>query len=131
MVADVVRHAFDAFTRRDLDAFLETLDPDVRLRSLMTEAEQAEYHGYDGVRAWYAAVFDVFPDWSPSLRELREEGEAALGCFDVFATAASSGVRIAQGYHFAAHVRDGRLDYFGFFRSEEDARQAVGLEGPE
>jgi ketosteroid isomerase-like protein len=131
MVDDLARRAYEAFNERDLDGFLELLDPDVRMRSLMTEAEQADYQGYDGVRQWYAAVFEIFPDWRPQLRELDTDGAVAVGCFDVLATAAASGVRIEQSYHFAARELDGLLDYFGFFRSREAAREAVGLGDPE
>ena len=131
MVADLVRRAYAAFNERDLDGLLELLDPDVRMRSLMTEAEQAEYLGHDGVRQWYSAVFEVFPDWSPQLQELDIHGAAAVGCFEALATAAGSGVRIEQRYHFAARELDGRLDYFGFFRSREAARDAVGLDDAE
>jgi ketosteroid isomerase-like protein len=125
---DLVHRAFDAFNRRDLDGLLAMLAPDVRVHSLMTEAEREDYHGHEGVREWHAAVFEIFPDWRPLAREIRELGDGAvIVVFDVTATAAGSGARIEQSYWQAARVRDGLIEFFGFYRSEEDAREALGL----
>jgi ketosteroid isomerase-like protein len=52
----LVRRSFAAFNARDVEGLLELLDPEVRVRSLMTEAEGAVYSGHDGVRAWLAAI---------------------------------------------------------------------------
>ena len=44
------------------------------------------------------------------------------------ATAAASGVRIEQDYWQAIRLRDGRIAFFGFYRSEDEALEA--LDGP-
>jgi ketosteroid isomerase-like protein len=127
MVAELLRRAFDAFNRRDLDGLLALLAPDVRVHSLMTEPERAEYHGHQGVREWHAAIFEVFPDWCPEIRDIRELDEGAIVRFEAKATAATSGVRIEQTYWQAATVRDGLITFYGFYRREQDAREALGL----
>jgi ketosteroid isomerase-like protein len=127
MAADVVRRAFDAFNRRDLDGLLALLHPDVRVHSLLTEPEGPEFRGHEGVREWLAAVFEVFPDWSPQVRELRDLGDRTIVMFDALATAAGSGVRIEQTYWQAATVSGGLVTFFGFYRREQDAREALGL----
>jgi ketosteroid isomerase-like protein len=125
---DLVQRAFDAFNRKDLEGLLELLHPEVHVHSLMTEAECVDYFGHQGVREWHAAVFEIFPDWQPKLREVRDHGDsAATAVFVATATAAGSGVRIEQSYWEATHVRDGLVDFFGFYRSEGDAREALGL----
>ena len=122
---ELVRRAFDAHDARDLEGLLAMMHPEVQVHSLMTEAERADYHGHQGVREWYAAIFEVFPDWRPRLREVRDLDGAALIRFDVTATGTGSGVRIEQSYWQGARVRDGLVDYFGFFRSEQDALEAL------
>jgi hypothetical protein len=67
------------------------------------------------------------PDWRPQLREIRELDGGALVRFDVTATGSGSGVRIEQTYWQGARLRDGAVDYFGFYRSAEDARAALNL----
>jgi ketosteroid isomerase-like protein len=125
MVVDLVRRAFDAFNRGDIEGLLELLDPDIRIHSLMTEPERAEYHGYQGVRDWFAAIFEIFPAWRPEPREIEDLGDASILRFDVTATAVTSGVRIDQSYWQAGRFRDGLITFFGFYRSEEDARKAL------
>jgi ketosteroid isomerase-like protein len=129
MLEELVRRAFEKFNSRDLDGLLELLHEDVRVHSLMTEAERQDYHGHQGVREWQAAVFDVFPDWCPQPREVHAVGDDAVVVpFDVTATGAGSGVRLEQGYWLAARVRDGLIDFYGFYRREQDALEALGRE---
>ena len=41
------------------------------------------------------------------------------------ATGAGSGVPVDQNYRLGARVRDAKIVFFGFFRTEEDAIEAV------
>ena len=124
---DVVQRAFDAFRSRDLESLLGLLDPDVRIRSLMTESERPLYHGHDGAREWLEAVVDVFPDWQPVPREPCALGDhAVITPFEVSATGVGSGVPIDQLYWQAARLHEGRILAFGFYRSEPDALAALG-----
>jgi PAS domain S-box-containing protein len=61
----VVRAAFDAFAERDIDTILELCDPDVAVRPVATLARAGRsdaYRGYDGVRAYFRDVADVWAD---------------------------------------------------------------------
>jgi ketosteroid isomerase-like protein len=122
----VVRAAVDAFMERDLDGILALADEQIVLRSLLTEAERPLYHGHDGVRDWFQNVFGVFPDWQPRPRPAtHDEGGAVVIGLDVTATGAGSGVPIDQVYWLGARVRDAKIVFFGFFRTESDALDAV------
>ena len=122
----VVRRAVDAFMARDLDGILAVADERIVLRSLLTEAERPLYRGHAGVRDWFDKVFGVFPDWKPRPRPAShdEDGSVVIG-LDVTATGAGSGVPIDQIYWLGARVRDAKILFFGFFRTEEDALAAV------
>jgi ketosteroid isomerase-like protein len=105
MSEQVVRRAVDAFMARDLDGILAVADPDIVLRSLLTEAERPLYHGHDGVRDWFDAVFGVFPDWRPQPRPASHDRDADL----------LAGSRLEAA----------KIVFFGFFRTEDDALEAV------
>jgi len=123
----LVRRAVDAFMARDLDGILAVADEEIVLRSLLTEAERPLYHGHDGVRDWFDNVFGVFPDWQPRPRPASahdEDGAVVIG-LDVTATGAGSGVPIDQTYWLGARVRGAKIVFFGFFRTESDALEAV------
>jgi ketosteroid isomerase-like protein len=122
----LVRQAVEAFMARDLQGILDLADPQITVCSLLTEAERPLYHGHDGVREWFDAVFGVFPDWTPAPRAAShdEDGAVVIG-LDVTATGAGSGVPIDQTYWLGARVRDAKIVFFGFFRTESDALEAV------
>ena len=126
MAEAVVRRAVEAFVARDLDGILELADEQIVLRSLLTEAERPLYHGHDGVREWFHAVFGVFPDWRPQPRAAAYDDEGAVVmCLDVTATGAGSGAPVDQTYWLGARVEAAKIRFFGFFRTEQDALDAV------
>jgi ketosteroid isomerase-like protein len=122
----LVRRAVQAFMARDLDGILDVADPAIVLRSLLTEPERPLYHGHEGVREWFDNVFGVFPDWQPAPRPASydEDGSVVIP-LDVTATGAGSGVPIDQTYWLGARVRDAKIVFFGFFRTESDALEGV------
>jgi ketosteroid isomerase-like protein len=126
MSEEITRRAISAFMARDLDGILAVADPRIQLRSLLTEAERPLYHGHDGVREWFDAVFGVFPDWRPQPRAASyDEDGAVVIPLDVTATGAGSGVPIDQTYWLGARVQAEKITFFGFFRTEDDAMQAI------
>jgi ketosteroid isomerase-like protein len=122
----LVRRAVEAFMARDLDGILAVAAPEIELRSLLTEAERPLYRGHEGVRDWFHAVFGVFPDWRPQPRRAcHDENGAVVIPLDVTATGAESGVPIDQTYWLGARVQADKIVFFGFFRTESDAMDAV------
>jgi ketosteroid isomerase-like protein len=126
MAEELVRRTINAFMARDLEGILALAHPSITLRSLLTEPERPVYFGHDGVRDWFAAVFGVFPDWRPEPRPASydENGAVVIG-LDVTATGAESGVPIDQNYWLGARVQADKITFFGFFRTEQDALDAV------
>jgi ketosteroid isomerase-like protein len=123
-----VLSAFAAFSSRDIDTLLDLSHDDVEVKSLMTEPEREVYEGHDGIRQWLSAVFEIFPDWQPTPVDLRDFGDAVLVAMDVVATAIASGVRLEGRYWAAARMHDGKLSWYGFFRTEEDALEAIAMQ---
>ena len=126
MAEQLVRRAVEGFMARDLEAILAVADPGIELRSLLTEAERPTYHGHEGVRDWFHAVFGVFPDWRPQPRAASyDEKGAVVVALDVTATGAESGAPVDQTYWLGARVQADKIIFFGFFRTESDALDAV------
>jgi ketosteroid isomerase-like protein len=126
MAERLVRRAVEAFMARDLDGILAVAAPEIELRSLLTEAERPLYYGHEGVREWFEAVFGVFPDWRPQPRAASyDEKDAVVIPLDVTATGAESGAPVDQNYWLGARVQADKIIFFGFFRTETDAMDAV------
>jgi ketosteroid isomerase-like protein len=96
---------------------------------VITQTEKEIYHGHAGVREWYPAAFEVFPDWTPKAVEVRDFGDAVLVTSDVTGTGAASGVHYTERFWLAVTLRDGKISWFGFHRSEEEALAALEERG--
>lgn len=46
----------DAFNRRDPDAFVALMDPEVAFHPTVLVGDRGVYHGHDGVRRWFALL---------------------------------------------------------------------------
>ncbi len=123
--AEIVVRCFEAFANGDTEALLEMLSPDVEVKSLMTEPERLLYHGHQGVREWMRNVYETFPDWTPIPAEVTDLGGAVLVRMDVTATAVTSGVRIAQIFWQMSTLEDGKITWYGFYRTSEEALAAL------
>jgi ketosteroid isomerase-like protein len=123
---DVIRESHEAFRRRDLGAFLGYIDPDVEFRSHVLELEGA-YHGHEGVRAWWDNVVAMFPEWSPRMEEAREIGDSVLVRVRAEGKGTGSGVPLERDIWQVVQVRDGRLRSWAFYRTEQEALEALAL----
>src|SRR4051812_48929685 len=73
---ELSHRANECFNSRDLDAFLALMDPSVEF----TPYERAiqglgPYCGHDGVRSWWKESFEVLPDLTVEIREVRDLGD--------------------------------------------------------
>src|SRR4030095_8260786 len=74
-----LHRGYDAFNRRDLDAFLALMDPEVELMTRFMELEGDPYYrGHDGVREWWRALLAVFPDFNSEVLNVRDLGDCLM-----------------------------------------------------
>jgi ketosteroid isomerase-like protein len=125
---DVVRESHEAFRRRDLDAFMTYMDPEVEFRSLVLEIE-GMYRGHEGVRSWWENVLAVFPDWSPRIEDAREVGDRVVARVRAEGSGTGSGISLERDIWQVAQVQGGRLRSWAFFRTEQEALESVALRG--
>jgi ketosteroid isomerase-like protein len=123
---DLVTESHDAFRRRDLDAWLTYLAPDIEFTSLVLEIEGV-YRGHEGAREWWDNVVAVFPDWNPQVMDTREVGDRVLVQVRAEGRGTGSGIHVERDSWQIAHVEDGRIKSWDFFRSEREALDAAGL----
>jgi ketosteroid isomerase-like protein len=124
---EVVRSAHGAFARGDLERFLSLIHPDIEFTSLIVEAEAGgAFRGHKGVMRWFQAVSEAFDDFHAEVQSVQ-----ALGSKRVIAklrmSGVTEGVEVTQTMWQAAVVRDGKLVWWGIFRTEDEALEAAGL----
>ena len=122
---ELVKAAYTALDRRDLDAFLAVIHPDVEFRSLIAEMEGQTYQGHDGVREWWN---DVAGSVGGVRYELgKAEGFRDRGVLRVRIVGTIEDVEVPQTMWQAWRVSEGLLCWWEGFRSEAEALEAVGL----
>ena len=59
---EIVRRMMDAWSRRDLEAAIEMLHPEIEWRPTLTPGgpEGTVYRGVDGIRDWFGEVDEVW-----------------------------------------------------------------------
>ena len=121
---DVVRGSHDAFRRRDLEAFVDHMDPEIEFSSLILEVE-GTYRGHEGVRSWWDDILAVFPDWQPQDEDAREVGHRVVMRVRAEGAGTGSGIDVDRIIWQVAEVRDGRLKAWRFYRTEDEALAAA------
>ena len=121
---DVVCGSHEAFRRRDFDAFVEYMAPDIEFSSLVLEVE-GTYRGHEGLRSWWDDILAVVPDWQPQVEDAREIGERVLLKIRAEGAGTGSGIDLDRVIWQVAEVRDGLIGAWRFYRTEEEALAAA------
>jgi uncharacterized protein len=116
---------YGALNSGDLEAFLALTAEDVEFTSMVAEAEGTTFRGHDGVRAWWETVRGAFEDVHWELLDVRGSGDRGVIHFRMTGTLGS--VPVEQTMWQATTLRDGRVTWWAFFRTEREALEAVGL----
>ena len=114
----LVRTAFDAFMRRDVDEMETHLQPDVELRPLGTAAKAgrtAPYSGYAGIRKYLEDIEAVWDSLEvrPQVFQLIEDGVAVFG--EVIGQSADGPVSVDVVWVWK--LRDGLISSIQVFQS--------------
>ena len=118
----------DAFNRRDLDAVLALLDPDVDFapRSVALEGGRS-YKGHDGVRTWWESTFTAFSDYVAEIEEVRDVGDMTFSRLRFRGHGMESDVPIDEMQWHVVEWRHGSVARLRTLRSEAEALEAAGL----
>ena len=117
--------AYGALNADDLDGFLALVAEDVEFTSMVAEAEGTTFRGHDGVRLWWETVRGAFQDPRWEVLDVRGSPERGVTTFRM--TGTLGGVPVAQTMWQAVTAQDGKATWWGFFRGEGEALEAVGL----
>lgn len=127
---ELARRGFDAFSRRDFDATLATVHPDIewhlafRLPDLPVDKEV--YRGHDEVRELWVAMSEVWDSLTIEVEEVLEDRDDILVLRTRFTgRSARHEVDIERVVHYVMEVREGTLRRVRPFESEAEALEAA------
>jgi ketosteroid isomerase-like protein len=127
----VGRDLIDAVNRRDLDAFLARVRPDVEWDDREGwPGIRGMYRGPDGVRDWWERFLEVWESVAIEIEEIREGADGAVflqvsGAFRGGASGASAEVRAWE----VLWIEDGQVARRKLSWSREEALEAAGITG--
>jgi ketosteroid isomerase-like protein len=126
---EACRRAFDALgTRRDTEAGLRYIDPEVELRSaIVGGAEGNTYRGHEGVRRWMAESDATWAELRLEAEEYRDLGDDVLMIGRLVARGRESGVEIESPIAWLSTVRAGRIVRSRGYLDPREALDAAGL----
>jgi ketosteroid isomerase-like protein len=125
---ELAYRAYDAFNRRDLDAFLALMDPDVEFTTRFMEMEGDPYYrGHDGVREWWRTVLAIFPDFSLEALEVRDADDVVIAALRIRGHGLDSRVPFEEALWTVGKWHQGRVTWWRNFGSEAEALEAAGL----
>ena len=123
---ELYRRGIEAFNRRDLEAFLALAHPDVIGVSRVLAIEGGPYQVHDGVRDWWNALLDVFPDFSIEVLWVRDRGQVTVA--GLCNRAHGEGSAALEDFVWQiAEWRDRRVARWEIHESEQGALAAAGI----
>ena len=123
-----VRRAYEAFNRRDIDALLATLHPEMEWHPLLGELGGGVYRGHEGVRRLFSEVNDTWESFRIEVDDVIGAGELIFAVSRTHARGRASGAEADVRLVTVWEMRDGWPLRARSYATLEDALAAAGLE---
>jgi ketosteroid isomerase-like protein len=125
---EVVRRGYEAFSRGDLDAWLEPVSEDAELHEVSDIPDSTVYRGHKGMRRWAESLLQLVSEWRWTPEEFIYQGDTAvLVRAHMAARSAGGDVPFEQVVFHLIEFRAGEIVCFRGFLEREEAIAAVGL----
>jgi ketosteroid isomerase-like protein len=127
---ETFKRAADAYNRRDIEALLKELDPDVEWRSaiLMPLGREARVHrGHEGVREGLRGVYEALAEFHVEYSEVRDLSDRIVGIGRIRMRDKQSGVETESPLVSVTDVKNGKGIRVWNYLNPEEVPEAGGL----
>jgi ketosteroid isomerase-like protein len=124
---EIVRAAFEAWNRGDLDALLALWGEEAEFYPLRAQLEGRPYRGHEGLRRFVAELADEWGEVRFEIDELRDAGGQVVGSGRFRARGRTSGLDLDVPVGLIGAVRNERIVYGRMFSDPANALEAAGL----
>jgi uncharacterized protein len=124
------KRAIEAFKRRDIEAVLERLDPEVEWHpgiAAQVGGEVTVYRGHDGYRDLIRDLDEAFAEWDAEFSEIRDLGDRVLAIGRIRTRGRTSGAETESPICFLAKVKNGKAIRVRTYLDLDSALEAAGL----
>jgi ketosteroid isomerase-like protein len=125
---EIVRRLLEAFNRRDAEAILELVDPEVRFVTMTGRLvrEDEPYVGRQGLLDYFADAERLWPRLQVEIGQIQTAGDAVVVLGYVNAETAAGALR--QPVVWTWRLRDGLVTECVVHSDEHAARKALGID---
>ena len=124
---EIVRRNNDAYNRRDLDAYFETVSESVTFQSRFSAMDNRVYRGPDEMRRYFRELDEVWARYEMRVERLIAVGAQVAGLFHLHAIGRGSHVELEEEPGVVFTVRDGKVSRIDAYKTHAEALEAVGL----
>jgi ketosteroid isomerase-like protein len=122
--AEVLRRTVEAAGRKDYQAVLADLDPEVEI----DDTDIPESTGKDSFLEWLARWDQAWESWRLEDVAVRAAGDdRAIALFRIVATGKGSGIELSRLDALVASFRGGKVVKLGYYNDQALALEDVGL----
>jgi ketosteroid isomerase-like protein len=125
---EIVRNAFDAFTRGDIDGVLRLCDENI----LITQAPELpgvspQQRGHSGMLEAFGIWPEQWDDYHIEILRIADPGDYVVATTKQGGRGKQSGVEVEMEFTFVFTVRDEKIVEWQIFMHEDQALEAAGL----
>src|SRR3954451_23857612 len=127
---ETFKPAIEAYNRRDIDAFLEGIDPKVELHGALQallESEATVYWGHEGVRQWVRDIDEALEGIRLDLPEIRDLGDRLVAIGRLRPRGTASGAETESPFGCVVDLKNGKATRVLSFLDPKEALEAAGL----
>jgi ketosteroid isomerase-like protein len=125
---DLIRRAIDAYNQRDVEALLQTLDPEIEwnpaLPGVLAGGSHV-YRGHDGIVAMFRDFADVLDEVRFDYADIHDRGDLVVAVGEIHTRGKASGAETVSDYACVGRIRDGKgISLVGYLDPAEAMREA-------
>jgi ketosteroid isomerase-like protein len=122
---DTVYTAYEAWSRRDIDALLEVVHPEAEARPILgANIGISVYRGREGLREWFGDLHQEWETFETRVVQIDAHDDRALLTVQIQARGRASGVVIEGDLYHLVELRDGLILRLEAFRDRDTAVKA-------
>jgi ketosteroid isomerase-like protein len=124
--SELLRSGYDAWNHDDCQAWLDLLDPDVRISTSGVFPDlSAEYCGHGEATRFWKQMHTPWETFRIDVEEIEDDEEHAFAAIRFRGTGVDSGIDVDMRFGMGIRVRDGLATHMVNRRTMDEAREAL------
>jgi ketosteroid isomerase-like protein len=127
---DAFNRAIEANNRRDVEAMLEELEPEVEWHPglpALLGGEATVYRGHEGAREMFRDVYGAFAEIHFEFPEIRDLGDRVVALGRMRARGKESGAETESRWAYVVEFKNGKALVIPTYLEPKEALEAAGL----